>query len=432
MATVRWRGDAPAVAQVQAYVLAGTWEVGDIINCVIGTKTLSYTTTSTNTTTIAAGLVMAWNALSGSTYPEFAELTASNSTNTFKLTADTAGKPFTVTISTTETGGGAADAQTIDGATSSTGTATTASSGPNDWSTAANWSGGAVPVDNDTVFIQDSDVDILYGLDQSAIQLTALNIEQSYTGKIGLPAINEDSASGSYYEYRDRYLKIEPVTCNIGRGEGNGSQRINLDNNDDAVTLGIFNSGPAESGREKAIQWKGTNASNVVNLERGSFGAALEAGEVATIATLRVGYIDNKGGDSQYRIGSGVTLGAVVIAGGVGNIGCATTAVTVDDGTLTIEGTGAHAAIIVNGGNVFLNSTGTYTTLTISGIGIIDFSQDLRAKTVSNAIERFGSLCKIRDPHKVVASLVIDNNYTDDMAGIEAGTNAKWTRAAVT
>lgn len=434
MATVRWRGDAPAVAQVQSYAFSGTWESSDIIRVTIGGKTYDFTAGSATTNTVVTNMVSTWNALSSTLYPEFAEITAAASpAGTLRLTADTAGRPFTVTLLPLETGGGGADDQRIEGGTTATtGTSTTANAGPNDWSTAANWSGGAVPADGDDIYIEDSEVDILYGLDQSSIQPTSLNIAQSYTGNIGLPALNEDSATASYYEYRARYLIIEPVTCNIGRGDGAGSQRINLNTNDDQVALNIFNTGPAESGRERTVQWIGTNASNVVNLERGSFGAALEAGEVATIATLRVGYVDSKASDSTYRIGPGVTLGAVVMAGGVGTIGCATTSVAVDDGTLTIEGSGASTAIIVNAGTAFLNSTGTYTTLTVSGTGILDFSQDLRAKTVSNAIERHGNLAKVRDPHKVVASLVIDNNYTDDMSGIEAGTNAKWTRAAVT
>lgn len=428
MATVRWRGDAPAVAQVQSYVLGGTWEVGDIINCVIGTKTFSYTTTSTSASTIATGLVAAWNALSGVTYPEFAELTASNSTNTFKLTADTAGKPFTVTLSTTETGGGAADAQTIDGATSSTGTATTASAGPNDWGTAANWSGGAIPANSDNVYIEDSDVDILYGLDQNGVTPTSLNIAQNYTGKIGLPYTNSDSASGSYIEYRERYLKIGAATVNIGRGEGPGSQRMNLNLGTTNATVNVFNTGPAESGREAALLLIDTNSSSVLNLERGSVGVALEAGNTSEFATIRVGYVDNKASDSDLRTGSGVTLATLTMAGGTVTIGHAVTAITQDDGTLTIEGTGAVTTLVVNGGTCYYNTTGTLGTPTVSGTGILDFSQDLRTKSVTNAVEVFGSNCKVRDPHKVVGTLVIDSNYNADLSGFEIGTNVRLTR----
>src|SRR5262245_41819885 len=102
MATVRWRGDAPAVAQIQSWAFAGTWESSDLIRVTIGGKTKDFTAGSTTTATVVANLVAAWNALSGATWPEFAELTASQATTTFKLTSDTAGKPFTVTITPLE------------------------------------------------------------------------------------------------------------------------------------------------------------------------------------------------------------------------------------------------------------------------------------------------------------------------------------------
>ena len=73
---------------------------------------------STTITTIIDTLVTAWNALSSTAYPEFAEITASRSSSSLVLTMDStnAGRPFTCTVSTTETGGGAADSQTIDAA----------------------------------------------------------------------------------------------------------------------------------------------------------------------------------------------------------------------------------------------------------------------------------------------------------------------------
>lgn len=435
MADVRWRGDAPAVAQVQSWAFAGTWEANDIIKVIIGGKTYNFTAGSTSTNTVVSNMVTAWNNLSAATYPEFAELTAAASpAGTFRLTADTAGKPFTVSLHAKESDGTTdGDAQTIEGVnTATTGTATTASSGPNDWSTAANWSGGAIPANSDNVYIEDSDVDILYGLDQNGVTPTSLNIAMNYTGKIGLPYTNEDSSSGSYIEYRERYLKIGAATVNIGRGDGAGSQRINLDLGTTNATVNVFNSGSPESGRERAILLQDTNASSVLNIERGSVGVALEAAQTAQLATLRIGYVNSKASDSQVRTGPGLTLATLTMAGGVVTCGHAITTVNQDDGTLTLEGTGAVTTLVVTGGTCFYNTTGTLTTGTVAGLGILDFSQDLRSKTVTNAIERHGNLSKIRDPHKVVASLVVDNNYADDLSGLEIGANFKITRAAVT
>lgn len=430
MATVRWRGDAPTQAQVQSYVIDGTWESGDLIICTIGAKSFTYTTTSTNTTTIAAGLAAAWNALSGTTYPEFAELTASNTTNTFKLTADTAGKPMgTITLSTTESNGGAADGQTIDATNPSTGTTSTANKGPNDWNSPMNWSGGVVPVDADDIVIEDSDVDILYGLDQSSIQPTSLTIKHSYTGKIGLPYMNEDSSTGSYVEYRERYLHIEAVAVNIGQGSGTGSPRINLNDGNDEVTLNIYNTAPPEEGRDYTIQWKGTHANNDVNILKGSIGIAIEAGETATIENFKIGYVEDQDGDVTFEMGSGGTLTNLLMNGGKGLVRCGTTTIIQNAGDLTLEGAGAHASLKVRGGECHYNSTGTLGgNPSVSGDGVIDFDRDPRGKTVTNPIERYGSQSRIKDNFQVVASLVIDNNETEDMSGLEIGTNKRITR----
>ncbi len=135
-----WKGDAAAVAQVTTLTVGGTIEAGDLFKVTIGDKTLTVAAANTTAADVADQIVAAWNALTATTHPEFAEITAAEgSGGTLTLTADTAGKPFTVTPTTTEANGGAADDQTF------TQAATTASSGPNHWDTAANWSGGAVP-----------------------------------------------------------------------------------------------------------------------------------------------------------------------------------------------------------------------------------------------------------------------------------------------
>ena len=58
------------------------------------------------------------------------------------------------------------------------------STSSNAWDTAANWSGTAVPVDGDDVFITSGSVDI-DGFDASATELTSLTVGSQYTGTIG-------------------------------------------------------------------------------------------------------------------------------------------------------------------------------------------------------------------------------------------------------
>ena len=122
MATPIYRGDAEPIAQV-VKVQPDKVEEGDVFILIINTKQISYTAKAASVADVVTGLVAAWNA---STIPEFAEITASEDTSAvvetslraatsadsssakrFLLTADTAGKPFTVTASTTSTASGA-------------------------------------------------------------------------------------------------------------------------------------------------------------------------------------------------------------------------------------------------------------------------------------------------------------------------------------
>lgn len=433
MSTRRWLGTAPPVAQVTEYLFGGTWEANDVINLTIGTKTLSVVAGSTVITTIIDAIVTAWNLLTAANgYQEFDEITASRSSNSLVLTAATKGYPFTCTVATTETGGGAADAQTIDGAASSTGTNSTACSGPNHWDTAANWSGGAVPVNSDDVYIENSAVSIKYGLAQTAVTLTSLNIAQSYTGQIGLPRRN--TVATEYEEYRDQYLAIKATTVNIGYGSGAGSQRLKLDQSSATSTVNIFDSGsPIETGIE-AILWKGTDAANVMNVQKGSVGVAIYAGETATITTLRLTYKDNVNGDAQVRCGSGVTLTTINQSGGIleTNSGCTTFAQL--EGRATLR-SGNVTTMNLDGGMANYNGVGTLATVNVGSDGVLNLSGEIRACTITNPVNVSpgGSFL---DPNKRAGSVVIDLERSggrfrdDDGTVLHLGSHLSLTRGA--
>lgn len=428
MATCIWRGDAPAIAQVTEWAFGGTWEATDVINVTIGGKTVAITAGSTTITTIIDTIVTTLNALSSAYYPEHSEITWSRSSSSLVGTGDTPGIPFICTISTTETGGGAADAQTIDSTTSSAGTDSTACSGPKFWSVAANWSGGAVPGNSDTVYIENSSKDICYGLAQSGVTLTALNVAKSFTGKIGLPTYN---ATG-YYEYRATYLAISATTVSIGDGDGQGSGRIKIDTGSNAATLNITATGPQAESGVPSLLWKGAHASNAMNVYSGSIGIAALAGETATLPTLRVSYLSNLAGDANIVCGSGATLTTINKVGGLLIINSAATTITQTGGTLTIQGTGAVTTLnLRDAGQCFYNTTGTLTTLNIAGESepVIDFSQDMRAKTVTTT-NRYG-LSKIRDPFKVVTFTNGIDCEQSDLRNLELGSNINAVRGSV-
>lgn len=376
MASVRWVGGAAAVSQVQTFTFAGTWEVGDLIRVTIGSKVWDYAVTSTTIATFLPLFVTAYNALDSSDYPEMAELTAASSSPALTFTADTAGKPFTITLTPLESGGGAADAQTIEGAgTATTGTATTASAGPNDWSTAANWSGSAVPTSSDSVYLENSDDDILYGFAQSAVTLPVFAIAASFTGTIGLPPINSDATD--YPEYRARALAISATVLTIGEGAGSGSGRIILDVGSNACTATVRSTGSALDSDRGALQWKGTHASNVLNVLAGDVDVAGLSTETAVVATLRLA-----GGD--VRCGSGTTLTTLTISGGDLDVSSAFTTATMTGGTLACRGSGAATTITCDDGDVYYLSSGTITTLNVSGGGRADFTRDIRTRTITN------------------------------------------------
>lgn len=389
MATVIWTGAAADVAQVDTLTVGGTVEAGDLFLMTINGKILSVAATTTVLATTAADIVTAWNAC---TYPEFAEITAAaTSGGALTLTADTAGVPFTCTVSTTESNGGAADAQTF--GTS----ATTAATGKNFWSNAKNWSTATVPVNSDAVYIENSAVPILYGFAQSAVTLASLNIAQTFTGTIGLPVTN----SNGYPEYRTQALAISATLLSIGKGDnGAGSGRINLVLGSNVSTMTIFNTGtPAETNR-KAVNITGTHASNVATIMKGSVAFASAAGETATLLTLNVGAV--KSGTLDVLLGSGVTITTLNMDGGNVVVDCNCANVNQDGGTLTkLSGTIATAASIT-GGLAYFRGSGTIAQLDVYN-ATVDFSQDPTARTVTLLNIYQGAT--IKDPSKTLGTV---------------------------
>ena len=376
MATKRWIGGALAVAQVDTLTVGGTIEAGDKFNITINNKTLSVSAANTDADDVAAQIATAWAALDSTYYPEFAEITAAavGSGGQLTLTANTPGVPFTATVETTESDDIAADSQTFGTAT------TTSSAGPNHWDSAGNWSGNSVPVDTDDVYFENSSISVLYGLSQGSLDLASLHIKQSFTGQIGLPQHN-----GSYSEYRTDYLTLGTATVlEIGEGEGTGSSQIKIDVGSNQCTATIHNSGnPATAGLE-AIILKGTHSSNAVQVKKGSVGIAVFAGESATVATLKVGYVDNQDADAIVRCGSGTTLTTIVKSGGQLTISSNVTTLTQDAGTTTINGAATLGTLNLDGGTLKYLSTGTLTTAKIGDGGVLDFRADLDSRTVTN------------------------------------------------
>lgn len=285
---------------------------------------------------------------------------------------------------------------------------TTASEGPNDWSIAANWNTNMVPVTGDTVYISDTDTSILYGLDQSAVTLAALHIEQTFTGFIGLPRTNSDG-TGSYTEYRDQYLKIGATLLDIGDKEGNGSDRIKIDLGSVQGTVLITDSGSGEDENTPAILLLGTHGSNVIDINRGSVGIAFYPTEVSTFPTIRQAFFDDATSDTTVYLGDGVTLTDIIKTGGTLDINSATTSFTQDAGETTIHA-GAHASLNVNDGVLNYNSTGTLTAASLAGEAVLNFNQDRRPKTVTTITKKSEESEIFDDSGCITAPIVVMQN----------------------
>ncbi len=399
MATRIWRGGASPTAQVQTYALAGTWEANDKIRAIVGAKVYDFTAGSTNTTAIVSAMVTAWNALSSTLYPEFSRITASGNSATFTLTADDAGLPFTVSLTPLESDGTGADSQTIEGATAATtGTVNVACTGPNHFSNANNWTGGAVPVNSDDVFYQDTNISCQFDIDQNAITLASLTVDQSFTGDLGLPRTRGTGAT-AYPEYRETYLKISAATVTIGNGDGAGSGRLKLNTGAVPATLNINGSGTPSTGELRSISWLGANSGNVVNVNKGSVAAASIAGEAATIGTLRQGFRTSVNSDTDVFLGTGVTLTTVNKSGGTLTINSNVTTLTQTGGE-TILAAGTPGTLNVWGGALRYRSAGNATTMNLAGE--LDCRSDLRGRQIGTLNIFKGAI--IRDPFETISS----------------------------
>ncbi len=303
MATRRWTGAAQAVAQVTKWTFGGTWESDDQITLTINSKTVTASAGSTDIPTILDALVLA---IEESTEPDFAEIEWSYSGNDLIATGPDSGKPFTCTVSTTESGGGAADLQTIDGGASSTGTNTTSPTGPNWLNEADNWSGNTLPVDGDTVLFTDSSVDVLYGLDLSAVTPAEIRITSTFTGRIGLPAYDPNGT----YEYRERFCKfcnsadLTNTAVYIGQGLGSQMKELLLNFGTGQVTIHVEKTGV------DGVTIQGTHTSNAITILSGTVRIAPDKDQSATFATVNLGADGLDSANARLVVGPSATVSA--------------------------------------------------------------------------------------------------------------------------
>ncbi|MCC6681632.1 MAG: hypothetical protein IT445_12085 [Phycisphaeraceae bacterium] len=365
MATRTWIGGATAGAQIVTITVGGSFSGETFEISVSGVVIASYTQSGGDgANEIAQGLVTSWN---NSTNPLATDILATDTTGTttgtLTLMAETAGVPFTVTLNTP--GGSATFSQST----------TAANYGPNDWNTVANWEERAIPVASDDVIIQGS-ISILYGLDQSSIELDSFRVT-NYSGNIGGPG-------------NPLKLDIENST-GIFEYESTGIGYIDL--GDSAISPLITGTSASSTGYGLYLTGGATGTLASVTVKKGRVALFTDTGVTKTITTIVQSYDSNPTSDTVVEIGDGVTLTTLQKTGGTCVLRTGATTVQNDAGQLRTEGSGAIATLNVLGGTVIPNSTGTITNLNAKS-GIVDFTRSLAARTVTNATIDKGATIK--------------------------------------
>lgn len=352
------KGTVTTTTATHTYIVTITDDNGE-------TAAITYTLTGSEgtTTAVATAFVTAWNA---SYNPLIAKFTASSSSAEITLTADSAGRSFSIAYSGTGTWSG-------------TGT-TTSSVSNTDYSQATNWAFDAVPVNSDDVNIGPGTVSILYGLNQSAVTLDEFLVQSGYTGSIG--------------RIENGILHYLRIACASFRYSGSSTLAA-FDLGSSNIPVLIESTGTPSTGLN-ALYIKGSNLTTLTVIS-GDVGIASWDNSTATVATVIVGS-EGTATDADVTLGSGLTLTTLRAGSGTSRLKCAATTVNVAP-LATLETSGSGAITTLNAyGTCYPNSSGTITT--VNAYGTVNFTRDRTARTVTN-LNLYPGAHVIADPNVI-------------------------------
>ncbi|MBX9606406.1 MAG: hypothetical protein K2Y51_09280 [Gammaproteobacteria bacterium] len=393
MATRIWTALARLVAQISSVTITA-YDAATTYSLRVGGVTIASAIGGGTVTAVAAALVSAWN---GSTHAYRTGITLSNAAGVITATG-TAGIPFTLTAGVS---GGAGTVGAV--------STPTAAVSPYHFNAAENWSGQAVPVSGDVLIFADSDVPLLWALDQSALDNLTVEIKQTYTGRIGLHrgefaiSANGETVVDTVPEYRTTYLRAGMATVRIGEHDGvaepAGAARVKLDNTRAGASLTtVYRTAPV--GRDAglpAVRLLAAHALAVLEVRSAQGAVAVaadEPGETSTFGTIR---ISDETEVSRVLTGDGLTLTTWTQQGGRNRLqsAAAVTTVTVNGGELELNGQQGVTTLNVNGGAVFAenvpSSGAALTTVNLNG-GTLDGLGASDARTWSTVNFNLGTL----------------------------------------
>ena len=370
MATQRWIGNAPSIAQVDTITL-GTYDVTTTWTVAFGAGAggVSFSTVGTGgtTTTTAAALKAL---IAASTAVLLGQFTITQSAAVITVTNNQAAN------------GANGETASVSGGTGTVVLATTAGSSPNDVGNTANYASGSLPVNSDTLTLDAGTAanSLLYNLSAlSGVTLTSFTRKQAFTGTVGLPEWNP----AGFWEYRPTELAVGITTATIEIAPGDTAQQIKI--NGGSVQTALTITGPAGQGQlnREVVWWRGTNASNVVKVIGGSLAIAVNAGLSATVATLSAE-------NATVRCGASCTLTTVNITSSTADLSssCTTLNMRALTGAPTCNARLATAIATANvyAGRLSWYSTGTITTLTLGPGAVFDASVGSGNFTITNAV----------------------------------------------
>lgn len=409
--TAFWSPNQAAVKQKRTYTFTAPTSVGNTYNAALNGKTVTYSSIAGDTAAlVATGLFNLLNVSTGIA-AEFTEIEFTNpSDGVMAAEAKVPGTPFAGVAGTDKglvlsTGNGLSGGITTAN--------TTANASPSDVNDPQNWlrvnlsvtppsQTRAIPVNTDDVEVRNSDVPMLWNLDQlSAVQFNTYTRWQSMTGAIGLPENNP----GGYKEWRATYFKFSGpqgsvpaggLVMILGQGDvGSGPQRERYDVGSQPTTLQILAGGQAAD--EYGVRFLGVHTANTFKLLGSvSLGVAMLEGEIANLSSSSVD------GSAKLGIGAGVTWTAastLTMLGGSAVLGAAPATLSMRNGaqaTITEDELTWTTVTVQGGSSMTWLAGGTITTLTMETGSTLDKSLDLRTLTITNSTID-GDTCIIND-----------------------------------
>ncbi len=265
----------------------------------------------------------------------------------------------------------------------------TTSGSEGDWGVAANWSPSGVPVAADNVRIPAGSYAITGSLNQSAVTLGAVIVEDGYLQTIG-------SATLGYLQF----------ACT--RFEFSGAGVAYIDIGASAIPVVVRKAATGSDGY-RGLYLKGSGIT-VLTVEAGDVGVAFKHGETSTVATARC-----MGG--SLVLGAGVTGTTAQNYDGSLTVRCALTTLDIYGGNVLTEETGAITTINLYSGELVTKSTGTITTLNAKG-GTLDESKSGAARTVSTLNLHRNATWKRNKEAVTVTTLTLQESMTITTADV--------------